>query len=360
MRRSETEVISMKKIAGFPGRLLLAALCLAAAIPAFAADITVNGAGATFPYPLYSKWFYEYSNAHPGVKFNYQSIGSGGGIKQVTAGTVDFGATDAPMTSEEMAKLPGAILHLPTAIGAVSVVYNVEGIPDALKLSPDVLADIFLGRIGKWNDPRVAAINKGARLPNIDIVVAHRSDGSGTTDIFTNYLAAVSPEWKAKVGRGKSVKWPVGLGGKGNEGVAGVVRQTPGAIGYVELAFAQQNKMKDAALRNRDGQFVSPSLDATSAAAAGAAKAMPADFRMSLVDAPGKDSYPICGLTWLLVYKDQKDPAKGKAIVSFLKWALKEGQKMNAPLLYAPLPKAVAEKVDRSVREIRSGGKTLY
>jgi phosphate transport system substrate-binding protein len=350
----------MKKFAGSLSRLLLAALCLSAAIPASAADLTVNGAGATFPYPLYSKWFYEYSNAHPGVKFNYQSIGSGGGIKQITAGTVDFGATDAPMTDDEMKKLPGAILHLPTAIGAVSIVYNVDGIQDALKLSPDVLAGIFLGKVAKWNDPRIAAINKGAKLPNIDIVVAHRSDGSGTTDIFTNYLATVSPEWKAKAGRGKSVNWPVGIGGKGNEGVAGVVKQTPGAIGYVELAFAQQNKMKDAALRNRDGQFVSPSLNATSAAAAGAAKGMPADFRMSLVDAPGKDSYPICGLTWLLVYKEQRDPAKGKAIVSFLKWALKDGQKMNAPLLYAPLPKSVAEKVDKSVREIKAAGKVLY
>ncbi len=350
----------IKKCSGSIVRYLLAALCLVIAIPAFAGDITVNGAGATFPYPLYSKWFYEYSNAHPGVKFNYQSIGSGGGIKQITAGTVDFGATDAPMTDDEMAKLPGAILHIPTAIGAVSVVYNVEGIKDALKLSPDVLAGIFLGEIGKWNDPKIAALNKDARLPAIDIVVAHRSDGSGTTDIFTNYLATVSPEWKSKVGRGKSVNWPVGLGGKGNEGVAGVVKQTPGAIGYVELAFAQQNKMKDAALRNRDGQFVSPSLEGTSAAAAGAAKAMPADFRMSLVDAPGKDSYPICGLTWLLVYKDQKDPVKGKAIVSFLKWALKDGQKMNAPLLYAPLPKSVAEKVDQVAREIKSGGKSLY
>ncbi|HEY5996277.1 MAG TPA: phosphate ABC transporter substrate-binding protein PstS [Candidatus Deferrimicrobiaceae bacterium] len=350
----------MKEFAGSPGRLLLAALCLAAAIPAFAADLTVNGAGATFPYPLYSKWFYEYSNAHPGVKFNYQSIGSGGGIKQITAGTVDFGATDAPMTDDEMKKLPGAILHLPTAIGAVSVVYNVEGVQDALRLSPDLLADIFLGKVAKWNDARIAAINKGAKLPNIDIVVAHRSDGSGTSDIFTGYLAAVSPEWKRKVGRGKSVNWPIGLGGKGNEGVAGVVKQTPGAIGYVELAFARQNRMKDAALRNRDGQFVSPSLNATSAAAAGAAKGMPADFRLSLVDAPGKDSYPICGLTWLLVYKDQKDPAKGKALVSFLKWAVKDGQKMNAPLLYAPLPKAVAEKVDKSLREIKAAGKSLY
>jgi phosphate transport system substrate-binding protein len=350
----------MKKGFLSAGRLLLAAAGLAVAAVAFAGDVTVNGAGATFPFPLYSKWFYEYSNAHPGVKFNYQSIGSGGGIKQITAGTVDFGATDAPMTDDEMKKLPGPIFHIPTAIGAVSVVYNVDGVKDSLKLTPDALADIFLGKIVRWNDPKIAALNKDAKLPATEIVVAHRSDGSGTTDIFTNYLAAVSPEWKSKVGRGKSVNWPVGLGGKGNEGVAGVVKQTPGAIGYVELAFAQQNRMKDAALRNRDGNFVSPSLAATSAAAAGAAKSMPADFRMSLVDAPGKDAYPICGLTWLLVYKEQKDAVKGKAIVSFLKWALADGQKMNTPLYYAPLPKAVAEKVDRMVRDIRSGGKSLY
>ncbi|HEY3488803.1 MAG TPA: phosphate ABC transporter substrate-binding protein PstS [Candidatus Deferrimicrobiaceae bacterium] len=350
----------MKKRFGSAGRLLLATLCLAMAGTAFAGEVTVNGAGATFPYPLYSKWFYEYSNAHPGVKFNYQSIGSGGGIKQITSGTVDFGATDAPMTADEMKKLPGPIFHIPTAIGAVSVVYNMEGVKNALRLSPEVLADIFLGKIGKWNDPKIAALNKEARLPDIDIVVSHRSDGSGTTDIFTSYLAAVSPGWNKTVGHGKSVNWPVGLGGKGNEGVAGVVKQTPGAIGYVELAFAQQTKMKDAALRNREGKFVSPSLGTTSAAAAGAAKTMPADFRMSLVNAPGKDAYPICGLTWLLVYKDQKDAVKGKAIVSFLKWALHDGQKMNAPLLYAPIPKAVAEKVDKTVREIRSGGKSLY
>jgi len=233
----------------------------------------------------------------------------------------------------------------------------VEG---GLKLTPDVLAGIYLGKITRWNDPKIAELNKNITLPNADIVVAHRSDGSGTTDIFTNYLTTVNTEWRAKVGHGKSVNWPVGLGGKGNEGVSGVVKQTPGAVGYVELAYAKQNKMKVATLRNREGNFVAPTLEATSAAAAGAAKTMPDDFRVSLVDAPGKDTWPISGLTWLLVYKEQKDAAKGKALVQFLKWALSDGQKMEAALDYAALPKPVAEKVDKALRQITSGGKSLY
>jgi phosphate transport system substrate-binding protein len=331
-----------------------------AIVPGASAELAITGAGATFPYPLYSKWFYEYSNANPGVTFNYQSIGSGGGIKQITAGTVDFGASDAPMKEEEMAKLPGPIFHLPMAMGAVTVVYHLEGVDSGLRLTQDVLADIFLGKITKWNDPRIAGINKGVKLPSADIVVAHRSDGSGTTDIFTNYLATVNAEWRTKVGRGKAVNWPVGLGGKGNEGVAGVVQQTPGAIGYVELAYAKQNKMTVASLRNRDGQFVAPTLEATSAAAAGAAKTMPADYRVSIVDAPGKDSYPIAGLTWLLVYKDQKDEAKGKALVQFLKWAIHDGQKMEAALDYAPLPKPVVDMMDKTLRNITFKGKSLY
>jgi phosphate transport system substrate-binding protein len=337
------------------------AFWIGGATPAGAADsLTVTGAGATFPYPLYSKWFYEYSNAHPGVNFNYQSIGSGGGIRQITAGTIDFGATDAPMKDEDMAKLAGPIFHIPTAIGAVTVVYNLQGVKSGLKLTQDVLANIFLGEITRWNDPRIASQNPGVKLPGEDIVVAHRSDGSGTTDIFTNYLSTVNSGWKEKVGRGKSVNWPVGLGGKGNEGVAGVVKQTPGAIGYVELAYATQNKMTVAAVRNREGTFILPSLASISEAAAGAAKTMPADYRVALVDAPGKNSYPICGLTWLLVYKDQKDEAKGKAIVSFLKWAMHDGQKMNAPLHYAPIPKAVVEKVDTTLKQIQYMGKSLY
>ncbi len=341
--------------------LFAIAIWIAGTNPAGAAGpLTVTGAGATFPYPLYSKWFYEYSNAHPDVNFNYQSIGSGGGIRQITAGTIDFGATDAPMKEVEMAKLPGPVFHIPTAIGAVSVVYNLEGVESGLKLTQETLAEIFLGKISQWNDPKIASLNPGTKLPGSDIVVAHRSDGSGTTDIFTNYLAAVNGEWKSKVGRGKVVNWPVGLGGKGNEGVAGVVKQTPGAVGYVELAYATQNKMAMAALRNRAGNFVLPSLEATSAAAAGAARTMPEDFRVSLVDAPGKDAYPICGLTWILVYKDQRDEAKGKALVAFLKWATTDGQKMNAPLLYAPIPKPVVEMVGKTLRQIRHKGKSLY
>ncbi len=350
----------MSKGFGFSPAALGLALAIAAAVPAAGAALTITGAGATFPYPLYSKWFYEYSNSHPGVNFNYQSIGSGGGIRQITAGTVDFGASDAPMTDAEMAKLAGPVLHVPMTIGAVTVVYNLAGIGSGLKLAQDVLADIYLGRIRKWNDPRIASLNPGLKLPGADIVVAERSDGSGTTDIFTNYLSTVSPEWRAKVGRGKSVRWPVGLGGKGNEGVAGLVRQTPGAIGYVELAYAKQNRMTVAAVRNRDGAFVLPSIASTTAAAAGAAKTMPADFRVSLVDAPGRESYPICGMTWLLVSRDQKDPAKGKALVSFLKWAIRDGQKIGPSLDYAPLPKTVVEKVDEALKQINFLGKRLY
>ena len=351
----------MRRHSGHGWALAVIALLVAGAVSAPAADpLTITGAGATFPYPLYSKWFYEYSNSHPGVNFNYQSIGSGGGIRQITAGTVDFGASDAPMTDEELAKLPGPILHIPAAIGAVTVVYNLAGVGSGLKLAQDVLVDIYLGKIRRWNDPRIASLNPGVRLPATDIVVATRSDGSGTTDIVTNYLSTVSPEWRAKVGRGKSIRWPVGLGGKGNEGVAGLVKQTPGAVGYIELAYAKQNRMPMAALRNREGTFVLPSIESTSAAAAGAAKTMPADFRVSLVNAPGKDSYGICGMTWLLVYRNQKDPAKGRALVSFLKWAIRDGQKIGPALDYAPLPEPVVDMVDKSLRQIASTGKSLY
>ena len=351
----------MRRHFGFGSVLGAIALLSVAPVSAPAAgSLTITGAGATFPYPLYSKWFYEYSNSHPGLNFNYQSIGSGGGIRQITAGTVDFGASDAPMTDEELAKLPGPILHIPTAIGAVTVVYNLAGVGSGLKLAQDVLVDVYLGRITKWNDARIASLNPGLKLPASEIVVATRSDGSGTTDIFTNYLSTVSQEWRAKVGRGKSIRWPVGLGGKGNEGVAGVVKQTPGAIGYVELAYAKQNRMAVAALRNREGTFVLPTIESTSAAAAGAAKSMPADFRVSLVNAPGKDSYGICGLTWLLVHKEQKDQAKGKALLSFLKWAIRDGQKIGPTLDYAPLPKPVVEMVDKALRRIGHKGKSLY
>jgi len=313
--------------------------------------LLINGAGATFPFPLYSKWFNEYNKQHADLQFNYQSIGSGGGIKQITERTVDFGATDAPMSEAELAKAPG-ILHVPMVLGAVAVVSN--GVPDGVKLGGDVLADIFLGKISKWNDPRIAALNPGVKLPDTAIAVAHRSDGSGTTAVFTDYLAKVSPEWKSGVGAGKSVKWPVGLGGKGNEGVTGLVKSTPGAIGYVELAYAKQNALPMVALKNADGQFVKPSIESTSEAAAGVE--MPADYRVSITNAKGKGAYPISSFTYLLVYKDQGDAEKGKALQGFLWWAIHDGQKLAAPLDYAPLPKAVVAKVEGTVKSITVKG----
>ena len=347
----------MKKGAKFLATAMAAAIMSVAGVNASAAAMTITGAGATFPYPLYSKWFYEYSHAN-GVKINYQAMGSGGGIKQITIGTVDFGATDAPMNAKDKSRLPGPVIHIPTAIGAVAVVYNIKGVPSGLRLTQDALANIFIGKITKWNDLSIAELNKEITLPNADIVIAHRSDGSGTTDIFTNYLSTVNAEWKTKVGRGKSIKWPVGIGGKGNEGVAGVVKQTPGAIGYVELAYARQNKMTVASLRNREGNFIAPTIEAASAAAA--STTIPADFCVSLVDSPGEDSYPIAGMTWLLVYKDQKNEAKAKTIVQFLKWAITDGQKMAEALDYAPLPENVTDMVDGALRQITYKGKSLY
>lgn len=335
------------------GAAACAALLVATTAPARAA-LLVNGAGATFPYPLYSKWFSEYNKSHPDLQFNYQSIGSGGGIKQIAERTVDFGATDAPMTDAELAKAPG-VLHLPTVLGAVAVVYNLAGVPAGLKLPGDVLADVFLGRVTRWSDPRIAAANPGAKLPDGPIAVVHRSDGSGTTAVFTDYLAKVSPDWKAKVGAGKSVKWPAGLGGKGNEGVTGLVKSTPGAIGYVELAYATQNKLPTAALRNADGAFVQPSIASTTAAAAGAQ--VPADFRVSITNAKGKDAYPIAAFTYLLVYKEQADAQKGRALANFLWWAIHDGQKLAAPLDYAPLPAPVVKQVEAALKTITVGGK---
>jgi phosphate transport system substrate-binding protein len=334
-------------------KILAAALLLGGA--AHAADsLLVTGAGATFPFPLYSKWFDAYNKLRPDMRFNYQSIGSGGGIQQFTAGTVDFGATDAPMTAEELAKAPDAV-HVPTVLGAVVLVYNAP-LP-GLKLTPELLADVFLGKVARWNDPAVAKVNPGIALPDVAVTVAHRSDGSGTTAIFTDYLAKVSPEWKEKVGAGKSVKWPVGLGGKGNEGVTGLVKQTPGAIGYVELAYASQNKLSMASVRNRDGVFVEPSLASTSEAAAGVE--MPADYRVSITDAPGKGAWPIASFTYLLVHRDAKDAAKGDAMLKFLWWAIHEGQALAAPLDYAPLPKAVVARVERTIQGLTVQGKTV-
>ncbi|GLI40024.1 phosphate ABC transporter substrate-binding protein PstS [Geobacter hydrogenophilus] len=332
---------------------ILATLAVTAAAGQASAATLINGAGATFPYPLYSKWFSEYAKIDPSVKFNYQSIGSGGGIKQITAQTVDFGASDKPLSDAELKAAPGKLLHIPTVMGAVVVTYNISGVSKGLKLKPEDVADIFLGKITKWNDPRIADDNPGLRLPNAPIIVVHRSDGSGTTSIFTDFLSGVSSEWNGKVGKGTSVKWPIGLGGKGNEGVAGQIKTTANSIGYVELAYAFENKLPTATLRNKSGNWVEPSIQSTSAAAAGAVKNMPADYRISLVNQPGKNAYPIAGFTYLLVYQQQKDAVKGKKLVEFLNWSLKNGQKLAAPLLYAPLPENVKKMVEKTIRTIK-------
>jgi phosphate transport system substrate-binding protein len=329
---------------------LLATVLLVGVSATASAQMLINGAGATFPYPIYSKWFDEYVKVDPSVRFNYQSIGSGGGQKQILAQTVDFGASDGPMSDENLAKAPGKILHIPTVAGAVVLTYNLSGNP-SLKLDGDTIAGIFLGQIKKWNDTKLAALNSGAKLPDQDIVVVHRSDGSGTTFIFTDYLSKVSSEWKQKAGNNTSVNWPTGIGGKGNEGVSGQVKQTPGAIGYVELIYATQNKMTYAEVKNPSGQFVKPTLESVTAALATAE--IPDDFRFSMTNAPGKDAYPICGATWLLVYEQQKDPAKGKKLVEFLKWAAKDGEKMAKDLDYAPLPDTVQERVLKRINEIK-------
>ena len=317
---------------------------------AVSAQMTINGAGATFPYPIYSKWFDEYAKVDPSVRFNYQSIGSGGGQKQILAQTVDFGASDGPMSDDNLAKAPGKLLHIPTVAGADVVAYNLPGNP-VLKLDPDAIAGVFLGQIKKWNDPKIAALNPGIKLPDQDIVVVHRSDGSGTTYIWTDYLSKISSEWKQKVGTNTSVNWPTGLGGKGNEGVAGQIKQTPGALGYVELIYAVQNKMPYADVKNASGEFVKASLESITAAMATAQ--LPDDFRFSMTNAPGKDAYPIAGATWLLVYEQQKDPIKGNKLVEFLKWAMKDGEKMARDLQYAPLPENVQERVLKRVDEIK-------
>ncbi len=334
---------------------LAATLALAAGGAALADSLLVTGAGATFPFPIYSKWFSEYNKLHPEVQINYQSIGSGGGIKQITERTVDFGASDAPMSDAELQKAPG-LLHIPTVMGAVVVVYNVPGVKD-LRLTPATLSGIFLGKIARWNDAALAKDNAKAKLPDLAISVAHRSDGSGTTSVFTDYLAKVSPEWKAGPGAGKSVNWPTGLGGKGNEGVTGLVKQTVGAVGYVELAYANQNQLSTAQLQNHDGHFVQASLESVSQAAAQAQ--IPEDYRVSITDAPGPAAYPISGFTWLLVYKDQPDARKGEALVHFLWWAEHDGQKLAPALDYAPLPATLVTKVAATLKSITVQGKAV-
>ena len=332
-------------------RRAIALLTVVAGISS-AQDLT--GAGATFPYPMYSKWFNDYA-LKTGVKINYQSIGSGGGVRQISEQTVDFGATDGPMNDEELGRARGGkILHIPTVMGADVVVYNLAELKQPLKLNGMLIADIFLGKVTKWNDARIATENRGVALPATDIVVVHRSDGSGTTYIWTDYLSAVSPDWAAGPGKGKDVKWPVGLGGKGNEGVAGQVKQLPGSIGYVELIYARQNKLAFAHVKNAAGNYVEPSIGGVTAAAAAVAKGLPkdTDFRVSIVNAPGKDAYPISSLTWLLVYEQQANGEKGKKLVDFLKWMLADGQKDAAALDYAPLPPAIVKQLQERIKAI--------
>ncbi len=331
-------------------RKILAIVLLIGVTATASAQMMINGAGATFPYPIYSKWFDEYAKVDPSVRFNYQSIGSGGGQKQILAQTVDFGASDGPMSDDNLAKAQGKLLHIPTVAGADVVAYNLPGSP-ALKLDADAIAGIFLGQIKKWNDPKITALNPGVTLPDQEIVVVHRSDGSGTTYIWTDYLSKISPEWKTKVGTNTSVNWPTGIGGKGNEGVAGQIKQTPGALGYVELIYAVQNKMPYADVKNAAGEFVKPTLESVTAALATAD--IPDDFRFSMTNAPGKDAYPIAGATWLLVYQQQKDAAKGKKLVEFLKWSVTDGEKMAKDLQYAPLPESVQQRVLKRIGEIK-------
>lgn len=338
-----------KKLA--TGFLLLLGL---ASVHAQAADaILINGAGATFPAPIYTKWFQDYNKANPKVEINYQSIGSGGGIKQLTAKTVDFGASDAPMTDLEMKSAGAPVLHIPTVLGAVVLSYNVPGLNQSIRLNGEIVSEIYRGLITKWNDPKIVALNKDAKLPNQSIVPVYRSDSSGTTSVFTEYLAKVSEPWKTGIGSGKAVKWPVGLGGKGNEGVTGQVKNTPGAIGYVELSFALSEKLPMADVKNKAGNFVTPSIQSVSEAAAGALKTMPDDFRVSITDPAGKNAYPIAAFTYLLVYKTMPG-VKGQELVKFLNWALENGQKSAPQLAYAPLPESMIGKVKNKVKEIKT------
>ncbi len=326
-------------------------------MPVVASSQALTGAGATFPYPIYSKWFSDYA-AQTHVEINYQSIGSGGGVRQISDMTVDFGASDGPMSDAEIAKVKGGpILHIPTVLGADVLTYNLPGITQSLRFSPEAIAGIFLGKITKWNDPQLVALNPGVKLPDQDILVVHRSDGSGTTYIWTDYLSSVSPEWAKGPGKGKDVQWPVGLGGKGNEGVAGQVKQTPYAIGYVELAYARQNKLPYGAVKNAAGKFVEPTIESVTAAAAGVAGTLPAntDYRISIVNGPGANAYPISSFTWLLVYKNQTNATKGKQLVDFLTWMLHDGQKETAALDYAPLPTEMVKRLDTYVKQIKVG-----
>ncbi len=331
-------------------RILIAALCGIALSASASAQMLINGAGATFPQPIYAKWFDQYTKVDPSVRFNYQGIGSGGGQKQILSETVDFGASDGPMSDANLAKAPRTLWHIPTVAGAVVVSYNLPGNPK-IRIDGPTLAGIYLGKITRWDDLAITGQNPGITLPAQDIIVVHRSDGSGTSFIFTDYLSKVSPAWKTLVGKGTAVNWPAGLGGKGNAGVAGQIRQSSGAIGYVELAYARQNKLPYADLKNPSGNYITPTIDSVVAALASAK--IPDDFRFSMVNSPGENAYPISGVTWLLVYEQQKDSAKGEKLVAFLKWAYTDGQKMAAALDYAPLPDAVQARVLARVNEIK-------
>lgn len=321
--------------------------------------INLQGAGATFPNPLYQKWLSEYGKLHPNVRIDYQSIGSGGGIKQIKEQTVDFGASDAPMKDEDLKSAPAELVHIPTVLGAVVLTYNLTGVEKPLRFSPDVIADIFLGKIKQWSDARIKTDNPDANLPTSEITVVHRSDGSGTSAVFTDYLSKVSAEWKEKVGTGTSPKWPIGLGGKGNEGVTGQVKNTPNTIGYVELAYAVQNKLPVALIRNKAGDFVEPGFDAVTAAAAESLATTPDDLRVSITDAAGKTAYPISSYTYVLVYKEQKDAAKGKALVDFLWWGIHDGEQFAKDLNYAPLPPDIVKRAEAKINSIVAGGKPL-
>ena len=336
----------MKRVA------ILAAVCAAFAGAAAAQTVQLNGAGATFPAPIYTKWFSEYHKLHPNVQINYQPIGSGGGIRQITERTVDFGASDGPMTAEQMQAASG-IMHFPTVMGAVVPVYNIPGVNSPLNFTGALLAQIFLGKITKWNDKAIAAINPGVKLPDADVFVVHRADGSGTTYIWADYLAKVSPEWRKTVGVNTSLKWPVGVGGKGNEGVAGQVRQQPGSIGYVELIYAVQNKIDFGLVENSRGRFIRASLAGVTASAAAAGSVMPKDFRVSITNAPGTDVYPISSFTWLLVYQNQKDKTKGKVLTDFMHWMLRDGQKYCEDLAYAPLPAQVVALEEAALEKVK-------
>jgi phosphate transport system substrate-binding protein len=321
--------------------------------------VTLQGAGASFPAPLYQKWVSEYGKLHATVRIDYQSIGSGGGIKQLKEQTVDFGASDAPMKDEDLKSAPGEVLHIPTVLGAVVITYNLEGVTQALHFTPEIIADVYLGKIKKWNDPKIAAENSEVTLPASDIIVVYRSDGSGTSAVFTDYLSKVSPEWKEKVGAGTSPNWPTGLGAKGNEGLTGQVKNTPNTIGYTELAYAVQNKLPVSQIKNAAGSYVTPTIEAVTAAAAASAATTPDDLRVSITNAPGADAYPISSYTYILVYKDQKDAREGKALVEFLWWGIHDGQVFGKELEYAPLPADIVKRAETKINSVTSGGTAL-